>query len=276
MSVFLLFALTWLHDGRDAAAGHADPPPGSAMVIMLGAAEGWDWRDPLRVEPFWFLGALWAERLIPNTVLAYAPDVPTLVDSIDDRLRSRALTRIGRVEFWCHGDTGYFRIGPKRYRAKALTEPSPRLAAAWERLRCWLSPGAILHFRSCATLHSGPGQEFAAAASRYFNADGRNVTIVGYTRPTGLTQPGGHALRPGELPTWSAREGDAERTLADLWVAGRDLLRIVTGGGYDMLPAFAERVLPALRSWTPAPAADPRGAISGGPAAEAARQDEHP
>lgn len=255
----LIAALLWLHDGGarntppaarggggPTAAHAAAPPPTTrfATVIVIGSADPFDWRAPTRSEPFWLLGAIWYQRAFRNVAWVYAPNLESLGPAMKQAVAEIGCSHAERLEFWCHGDSGYFRLERSRYRAATFLQPTPAVASSLHQVRELLAPRAVVHFRSCSTFQGPDGRAFAAAAARFFCASGKYVTIVGCTRPTGLTQPGAHRLRPGDEPDWSIREGAFEAELEGVWIGARDLLRIASGGAYDMLPWLYERVWP--------------------------------
>ncbi len=279
----LIAVLLWTHDAAArvadapaaargsvavaaAARSAASPAPArNATVIVIGSADPFDWRAPTRSEPFWLLGAIWCQRVFSNVAWVYAPNLQSLGPAMKQAAAERGYASVERIEFWCHGDSGYFRLERTRYRAAAFLAPPPAVAASLHQVRELLAPRATVHFRSCSTFQSEGGRAFAAAASRFFCAGGKRVTIVGCTRPTGLTQPGAHAVQPGEEPDWSAHEGAFEAELEGVWIGARDLLRIASGGAYDTLPWFYERVWPIAHERIRAGAAQLASLIRGSP-----------
>lgn len=211
----------------------------AAIVIVAGGYRPFSLRDPFRPEPFWLLMAGLCEQVHPRVVAVYGRDLPDVLAAITATTRARGFRRIAHVEFWSHGGPGYFRVNHHRYRAAIFSgsQPGPALA----RLRAQLTDHAVVYWRCCSTFHGNAGRRFAQAASDYFNATGKSITVNGHTRPVGLTFPGRRALLPGRAPRWLPTEGRSERHLRGAAILARDLLRIVTGTLYDVIPHLRDR-----------------------------------
>ncbi|MFH1746012.1 MAG: hypothetical protein ABIG44_03095 [Planctomycetota bacterium] len=215
--------------------------PHAALVIIAGGYRPLTSTNLTRPEPYWLQLAHLYARLNPRVVVAYGHDLPAALDAVDDALRARGFEQIAAVEFWSHGNAGYFRINEHRYRAGIFTKPSTALAPRLKRLRAQLCDRASVHWRTCSTFHGEKGHRFAQAASKFFCATGKQVIVMGYTRPVGLTFPGGHALRPGQSPYWPVCEGRSEQGLRGVLVLARDLARLASATLYDLIPYVRAR-----------------------------------
>lgn len=236
-----------------AAAQPASMPPRDAKVIISGIDRRFDWRTPLKPEPWWPIGGAIFAYFDHTIIVARGRDVSDLVSNIETSLSDRGFRGISRIEVWTHGGPGYFRLQQRRWFADLFMTADARVREPLERLRGRLCDGAVVHFRSCSTFQGPMGRTFAAAAQRFFTAGGRNVIVMGHTRPTGLTHPGWRTLYPACSPDWSLRDGGTESALEGGEIIVRDFARILTGGLYDAAIHTREISLPALLRTLPEP-----------------------
>jgi hypothetical protein len=229
------------------ASPAAQAAPRGAVVIVSGVDRGFNWAKPFRPEPWWPIGARILGYFDHDVVLARGRDLPELVEDIEASLRARGLNSIRRIEVWTHGQPGSFRIQRQHFGREIFTTRNARLLGSLQTLRARLMGGAVIHFRSCVTFHGPEGRAFAEAASRFLNATGKGIILMGHTRPTGLIHPGWRTLLPGRRATWSDREGTLEAPLENAEILVRDLLWICTGGAAECAPYLIEHWLPALR-----------------------------
>ena len=223
----------------------SDATTRGAIVIVSGVDRAFEWAKPFRPEPWWPIGARMMEYFDRDVVLARGRDLPDLVNGLEATLRERGLRSIRRIEVWTHGNPGTFRIQRKHLGREIFTARDPRLLGALQTLRTRLAGGAVIHFRSCVTFHGPDGRRFAEEASRFFNATGKGIVLIGHTRPTGLIHPGARILLPGRRATWSDREGTLEAPLQNAEILVRDLIWICTGGAAECAPYLIEK--PAWR-----------------------------
>jgi hypothetical protein len=98
---------------------------------------------------------------------------------------------LDEVQIWGHGSPGAPVIDGERlytYALGAALRPSPVRSLVW--------------FRSCAVFAGAVGQSFAADLAAL------DVRVAGHTRVIGAPwQSGLYALRPGQVPHWSALDG---------------------------------------------------------------------
>jgi len=124
---------------------------------------------------------------------------------------------LDEVQFWGHGNWGVARIDRHPLDASAL-RPGHRLRPALERVRERMAPGALWWFRTCDTLGSARGHDFARRWTDFFARP-----VAGHTHIIGPWQSGLHRLAPGERPHWAAAEGvsrgTAEAPEASTWSA---------------------------------------------------------
>lgn len=228
-------------DSRPVAA---DEPAMSkvANVIVCGIDRPFRLSEPFRPEPWWPVGAAMLRNLGRDHIVAYGKDVPALVADIERQLDVGEFTAIGRLEIWTHGGPGYFRIASRRCFFDLFDErlAKPPDVVALCRLRDLLTDDAIVHFRSCSTFQGMKGHAIALTASRFFCATGKAITVMGHTRPTGLTHPGWKKITPGATPNWSLQDGIFESEIEGVEILIRDLLRIFTAYAYDIIPAIVE------------------------------------
>lgn len=235
-----------------AAAVPQDASPSSpaarrdARVIVVGIDQTFDMAEPFAPEPWWPVGAAILRYFDHSVVAVSGKDVPDLVNRLDRRLAEGGFSGIRKIEVWTHGGAGWFRIQNRRQRADIFDGRNAALTRALSRLRELLAPGAIVHFRSCSTFRDRAGIAFADAAARFFNTGRRDVTVMGHTRPTGLQHPGWQTIPPGGRARWPASEGMFESEIYGVEILARDLLRIFTGHGYEVIPFVRERILPGL------------------------------
>lgn len=229
------------------SATERDAPPRSAVVIVSGVDRSFEWNKPFRPEPWWPIGARLMGYFDRDVVLARGRDLPDLINGLEATLRQRGLKSIRRIEIWTHGNPGTFRIQRKHLGREIYTARDPKLLESLQMLRGLLTGGAVIHFRSCVTFHGPDGRAFAEETSRFFNATGKGVVVMGHTRPTGLIHPGARTLLPGRRAHWSDREGTLEAPLQNAEILVRDLVWICTGGTAECAPYLIESRLPALR-----------------------------
>ena len=118
----------------------------------------------------------------------------------------RGQTPLDEIQFWGHGNWGLVRIDHRPLDASALAR-GHRLRPALEAVRERLAPGAQWWFRTCDTLGSVRGHDFARRWTDFFG-----VPVAGHTHIIGPWQSGLHRLVPGKVPHWDAAEGIAEGT----------------------------------------------------------------
>lgn len=222
------------------------PPRKDARVIVVGIDKPFDAAEPFAPEPWWPVGAAILHYFDHSVIAVSGKDVPDLVKRLDGKLADGGFTGIRKVEVWTHGGSGWFRIQGRRQRAEIFTDKDGPVRTALTRLRDLLAPGAVVHFRSCSTFRDRAGIAFADAAARFFNTGRRDVTVMGHTRPTGLQHPGWQIIPPGQRARWSPSEGMLESELYGVEILARDLLRIFTGHGYEVIPFIRERIVPGL------------------------------
>lgn len=217
-----------------------------ARVIVAGIDKKFDPAEPFAPEPWWPVGAAILHYFDHSTIAVSGRDIPALVGSLDAKLAAGGFTGIRKLEIWTHGGSGWFRIQGRREKADIFeAKPGPR-GAALVRLRALLGPGAVVHFRSCSTFRDHAGIAFAEAAARFFNTGRHDVTVMGHTRPTGLQHPGWKIIPPGGRARWPASEGCFESQLYGVQILARDLARIFTGHGYEVVPFIRENIVPGL------------------------------
>lgn len=217
-----------------------------ARVIVVGIDQSFDMAEPFAPEPWWPVGAAILRYFDHSVVAVSGKDVPDLVRRLDRRLADGGFSGIRKLEVWTHGGAGWFRIQGRRQHADIFDGKNATLARAMSRLRELLAPGAVVHFRSCSTFRDRAGLTFADAAARFFNTGRRDVTVMGHTRPTGLQHPGWQTILPGGRARWPASEGLFESEIYGVEILARDLLRIFTGHGYEVIPFVRERIVPGL------------------------------
>lgn len=230
---------------RPVASRRAEQPR-SAVVIAYGIQKSFAWHECWRPEPWWPIGGELFRWFDHDKVICYGKDVPALVRNIELKLRAGKFQAIRRVEIWTHGSPGTFRIESIRHGYELFEKPPPETRKALEKLRALLLDDAVVHFRSCSTFYGMRGHAIAVCASRFFCATGKSITIMGHTRPTGLTHPGWKTLHPGEIPDWPLEDGEFETKIPADWIILRDLARVLTGEGYEVVPWFIEQVLPRV------------------------------
>lgn len=226
------------------AAAWTAPP--AARVIVCGVDRGFAWSNPFAPEPIWPVGGALFRYFDPSIVVVSGRDIAEIVARTEQQLDERGIPQIARIEFWTHGGVGWFRIQQRRHGLELFDRPTGPTAAALGRLRDRLADDSVVHFRSCSTFHGMKGYAMAACASRYFNATGKHVVIMGHTRPTGITHPGWKTVLPGEVPRWRLDDGATERGLRGTQIVARDLSRIFSGYAYEAYPTAAEGALRLL------------------------------
>lgn len=226
-------------------AGHA-PAGRTARVIIVGIDRKFDASEPFAPEPWWPVGAAILHYFDHSVIAVRGKNLTEVVGNLDAKLADGGFSAIRKIEVWTHGGAGWFRIQDRRQRADIFEASNSTLAQALARLRDRLAPGAIVHFRSCSTFRDRVGIGFADAAAKFFNTGRRDITVIGHTRPTGLQHPGWQIIPPGERARWSPTEGTFESSIYGVEILSRDLLRIFTGHGYEIVPFVRERILPGL------------------------------
>ena len=113
---------------------------------------------------------------------------------------------LDEIQFWGHGNWGLVRIDGQRLDVAALVSGHP-LHAGLERVRERMSPGGQWWFRTCDTLGSARGHDFARRWTDFFARP-----VAGHTHVIGPWQSGLHRLQPGASPHWDAMEGVAQGT----------------------------------------------------------------
>lgn len=114
----------------------------------------------------------------------------------------RSPQRIEEIQYWGHGQPGRLLLDRQPLELTAL-QPAHPLHASLAAIRSRLVPGESLWwFRTCLTFGGEPGQRFARAWTRFFDA-----AAAGHTQVIGPLQGGLHCLRPGEEPGWPREEG---------------------------------------------------------------------
>jgi len=111
---------------------------------------------------------------------------------------------ITELQYWGHGTWGGARIADDCLDADALS-PAHRLRAPLEAVRERLAPDALVWFRTCKTLGTRSGIDFAERLADFLGA-----RVAGHTYVIGFHQSGLHGLAPGVRADWSADEGLAE------------------------------------------------------------------
>jgi hypothetical protein len=115
--------------------------------------------------------------------------------------------RIAEVQYWGHGRWGLARVADDTLDATALEPGHPLhdpLRAVKDRLA---GPGALWWWRTCETFGARAGHDFATRWTRFLGCRAAGHTYVIHAWQSGL-----HALAPGDVPAWSAREGLREGT----------------------------------------------------------------
>jgi hypothetical protein len=115
---------------------------------------------------------------------------------------------ITEVQYWGHGTWGGARVAEDRLDVDALS-PAHRLRAPLEALRDRLAPGALVWFRTCETVGTPRGIDFAERLADFLGA-----RIAGHTHVIGFHQSGLHGVGPGVRADWAPDEGLAEGTAA--------------------------------------------------------------
>ncbi len=113
---------------------------------------------------------------------------------------------IQEIQYWGHGRWGRALIDRQPLDVDALTPGHPLhegLVAVRERM---LGNGrSLLWFRTCETLGTEEGHDFAIRFSDFFDC-----RVAGHTYVIGPWQSGLHELQPGQRPDWSPTEGMPE------------------------------------------------------------------
>lgn len=120
----------------------------------------------------------------------------------------RGVDPIDEIQFWGHGNWGLARIAGDTLNADALKPGHPHHGAL-ERIRDRMAPTSQWWFRTCDTLGSDRGHDFARRWTDFFGQP-----IAGFTHIIGPWQSGLHRLHPGATPHWDASEGIAEGSAA--------------------------------------------------------------
>ncbi len=111
--------------------------------------------------------------------------------------------RIGEIQFWGHGLWGRGLVSRESLDIDAFRPGNPynaRLAAVRNRL---VTGGrALWWWRTCETLGTAVGHEFARAQTRFLDC-----RVAGHTYIIGFWQSGLHCLAPGFEPNWPVDEG---------------------------------------------------------------------
>lgn len=111
--------------------------------------------------------------------------------------------RIDEIQFWGHGKWGRALIARDVLDVDAVLDSRHSRHEDLRALRARLSGrDALWWFRTCETFGREAGQRFATSWARFFDC-----RVAGHTYVIGPWQSGLHSLRPGQLPTWSVREG---------------------------------------------------------------------
>jgi len=122
---------------------------------------------------------------------------------------------IDEIQFWGHGNWGLARIDHHPLDVSAL-RPGHASHAALEGVRERMSPQALWWFRTCDTLGSARGHDFARRWTDFFERP-----VAGHTHIIGPWQSGLHRLEPGQRPHWDAAEGlergTPERPERSMW-----------------------------------------------------------
>ena len=113
---------------------------------------------------------------------------------------------IDEIQFWGHGHWGMALIDRRPLDVSALAR-GHAWRPALERIRERMAPDALWWFRTCDTLGSARGHDFARRWSDFFERP-----VAGFTHIIGPWQSGLHRLQPGEQPHWDPTEGLAAGT----------------------------------------------------------------
>ncbi|MBI5866493.1 MAG: hypothetical protein HZB38_18650 [Planctomycetes bacterium] len=245
--VYLLW-LAWMGGLTQAATGQNVPvgdDAHAARVIVCGVDHPFTWSAPFRPEFFWPVVAKTMRYFDHDIIPISGRDFPDLVENIEQRLNAERFRGIRRIEFWTHGGPGWFKIQSRALGREFFASNDKRVQEALRTLRAALLPDAVLHFRSCSTFFGPRGRAFAQASSEFFNQGGKRITVIGHTRPTGLTHPGQKTLAPGDRATWDDWDGAIETRLRGVQILLRDLLSLasarITEGAVTLVERIAAR-----------------------------------
>jgi hypothetical protein len=150
---------------------------------------------------------LWGGRLYRGLGrLDACQGVSTWVDALDWLNSYESSRLIAEIQFWGHGRWGGLYLEEDVLQADALCPGHPvheRLLALKPRMR--KDGSSLWWFRSCDTVGSRVGHEFAREWSRFFNC-----RVAGHTHQILFWQSGLQLLEAGREPSWPEEEGVVE------------------------------------------------------------------
>lgn len=113
---------------------------------------------------------------------------------------------VSEIQYWGHGTWGGAWVASDRFDAAALTA-GHRLHGPLEAVRDRLAPDPLVWFRTCETLGTPRGIEFAEQLADFLGA-----RVAGHTYVIGFHQSGLHGVGPGVRADWAPDDGVAEGT----------------------------------------------------------------